>query len=258
METKFKVGDIVRIVSRNSAFFGHTGVITLIDAYATRLVFHVRIDCYPGDRGGTFYEENLIQVGVIDEQDKLTEKYASHDAKALAEAYTRYYKHKQIVTNYTSDFIVNVVFNDPATIVLWKDNTKTVVKACEDENFDPEKGLAMAIAKKALGNKGNYYETFKKWLPEEDKLTPYEMPRHSGKYPWGSKENLESMGRIITIDEVTPDDLTKIIDARLPFGLFYCKDGKKYIGVDNINGDAFTEEFKTKKACLEWLKTERD
>ena len=60
--------------------------------------------------------------------------------------------------------IKDVIFNDPATIVLWKDGTKTVVKA-EDEKFDPEKGLAMAISKRVMGNKGNYYETFKKWLP---------------------------------------------------------------------------------------------
>ena len=63
--------------------------------------------------------------------------------------------------------IKNVVFNPPATIVFWTDNSKTVVKA-ENEIFDPEKGLAMAIAKKALGNKGNYYETFKKWLPKTE------------------------------------------------------------------------------------------
>ena len=64
--------------------------------------------------------------------------------------------------------IKNVIFNDPATIVFWNDGTKTVVKA-ENEKFDPEKGLAMAISKKVLGNKGNYYEIFKKWLPKEDK-----------------------------------------------------------------------------------------
>lgn len=64
--------------------------------------------------------------------------------------------------------ITNVIFNDPATIVFWSDGTKTVVKA-DGEPFDPEKGLAMAIAKKSLGNKGNYYNEFKKWIPEEDK-----------------------------------------------------------------------------------------
>ena len=61
--------------------------------------------------------------------------------------------------------IKKVIFNNPATIVLWGDGTKTVVKCDEVYPFyDKEKGLAMCIAKKALGNKGNYYNTFKKWL----------------------------------------------------------------------------------------------
>lgn len=59
--------------------------------------------------------------------------------------------------------IKKVIFNEPATIVFWDDGTKTVVKA-EDEAFDKEKGLAMAISKKFLGNKGNYYNEFKKWV----------------------------------------------------------------------------------------------
>lgn len=63
--------------------------------------------------------------------------------------------------------IKNVKFNPPATIVFWTDNTKTVVK-CNGEDYDPEKGLAMCICKKMLGNKGNYYEVFKKWLPKRD------------------------------------------------------------------------------------------
>lgn len=61
--------------------------------------------------------------------------------------------------------IDKVIFNDPATIVMWADGTKTVVKAV-DEGFDPEKGLAMAITKKALGNEGNYYNTIKKYIDE--------------------------------------------------------------------------------------------
>lgn len=62
--------------------------------------------------------------------------------------------------------ITKVIFNDPATIVFWSDNTKTVVKCGDADIFDKEKGLAMAICKKAMGNKGNYYEEFKKWIPE--------------------------------------------------------------------------------------------
>ena len=77
--------------------------------------------------------------------------------------------HIERAKTYIQTDITKVIFNDPATIVFWKDGTKTVVK-CENETYDPEKGFAMAIAKKVLGNKGNYYETFKKWLPDVKKL----------------------------------------------------------------------------------------
>lgn len=59
--------------------------------------------------------------------------------------------------------IEKVIFNNPATIIFWVDGTKTVVKA-ENEDFDPEKGLAMAIAKKALGNKSSYFNKIKRWV----------------------------------------------------------------------------------------------
>jgi hypothetical protein len=64
--------------------------------------------------------------------------------------------------------INNVIFKDPATIVFWADGTKTVVKCQPGDTFNPETGLAMAIAKKALGNKGNYCNVFHEWLDKED------------------------------------------------------------------------------------------
>ena len=67
--------------------------------------------------------------------------------------------------------IKNVIFNDPATIVFWTDGTKTVVKCQDGDVFDPERGLALAISKKALGNKGNYCNELKKWLPNNNTTT---------------------------------------------------------------------------------------
>lgn len=64
--------------------------------------------------------------------------------------------------------IKNVIFNEKATVVFWTDGTKTVVRVLEGEKNDPEKGLAMAIVKKTFGNKGNYYDIFKQWLPKTD------------------------------------------------------------------------------------------
>lgn len=61
--------------------------------------------------------------------------------------------------------IVDVIFNDPATIVFWSDGTKTVVKTQDGECYDPEKGMAMAFCKKLMGdNKRDYYHTFLHYL----------------------------------------------------------------------------------------------
>ena len=64
--------------------------------------------------------------------------------------------------------IRDVIFSDPATVVFWDDNTKTVVKTRGGEKYDKEKGLAMAIVKKITGNTGNYYEIFKEWCCDEE------------------------------------------------------------------------------------------
>ena len=71
----------------------------------------------------------------------------------------------------TTPTITNVIFNPPATIVFWSDRTKTVVKCNYDyEDYDPEKGLAMAIAKKMIGdNKRAYYHTFLHWMKKWEK-----------------------------------------------------------------------------------------
>lgn len=72
--------------------------------------------------------------------------------------------------NRTIPKIKDVKFNGPATIVFWEDGTKTVVKCQNGDTFDPEKGLAMAIAKKALGNEDGYYsENIGKWVENYQK-----------------------------------------------------------------------------------------
>ena len=68
--------------------------------------------------------------------------------------------------------IKNVIFAPPATIVYWSDGSKTVVKCSEKDAFDPEKGLAMAIAKRCGGNKGSYYKEIQNWVEKSGKKYP--------------------------------------------------------------------------------------
>ena len=61
--------------------------------------------------------------------------------------------------------IKKVIFNDPATIVYWKDGTKTVVKVCEGETFSKWSGLALCYCKKMLCDNDTvkFHKLFKEW-----------------------------------------------------------------------------------------------
>jgi hypothetical protein len=69
--------------------------------------------------------------------------------------------------------IKKVYFNDPVTVVIWADGTKTIVRCQEGDVYSKETGLALCIAKKALGNKGNFNDVFHKWIPEEEETSDF-------------------------------------------------------------------------------------
>lgn len=77
-------------------------------------------------------------------------------------------KQDNICFGFMGPYIRKVIFNDPATIVLWSDDTKTVVKCGPDDIFDKEKGLAMAIVKKMAGNDSRFHKVFKQWCKPDE------------------------------------------------------------------------------------------
>lgn len=70
------------------------------------------------------------------------------------------------LSKFDKNEIKDVKYHNPATIVFWKDGTKTVVKCQKGDTYNPELGLAMCIIKKMCDNKGNYNDVFNKWLPK--------------------------------------------------------------------------------------------
>lgn len=79
--------------------------------------------------------------------------------------------------------IKDVKFSGPATIVFWTDGTKTVVKCRKGDKFDPEKGIAMACAKKLLGNEDGYHKEIAKYA--KTVKTPDEMRMELKRYCHG-------------------------------------------------------------------------
>lgn len=114
------------------------------------------------------YSTSDIEVNTIQRQ------YMTIEAEILPGAYfvtapkVELINAIQSIGTSPSTDIKDVIFNDPATIIIWEDGSKTVVKA-ENEEFDPEKGLAMAISKRMLGNRYDYYDIFKKYVGRYEK-----------------------------------------------------------------------------------------
>ena len=79
--------------------------------------------------------------------------YASQDVNATGELYRTF----QVTPE-------KVIFNDPATIVFWKDGTKTVVKCMEGDIYNSEVGLAMCVCKKVFDKK--YHKFFKYYMKD--------------------------------------------------------------------------------------------
>lgn len=106
---------------------------------------------------------NPVTIQSVDPLETILKKQVAEYIKNDIENTKEILKTMNSITITSRTSIEDVIFNDPATIVFWADGTKTVVKCQENDTFDPEVGLAMAIAKKVLGNKGNYCNTIKKW-----------------------------------------------------------------------------------------------
>lgn len=137
----------------------------MVQIYPNDLLLNIKEDFVADSLFAKFYS------GTIKERDKMTIKGKKADYmyidEVLGYAGSHYRSFELPSFNRCVPNIKDVIFNNPATIVIWEDGEKTVVKCQEGDIYDPEKGLAMAITKRALGNKGNYCEELKKWLPED-------------------------------------------------------------------------------------------
>lgn len=71
---------------------------------------------------------------------------------------------KKEETTMTAASIKNVIFNPRQRSCSGHDGSKTVVKCNAKEEFDPEKGMAMAIAKRCANNSDDFYKEIKKWV----------------------------------------------------------------------------------------------
>ena len=121
-----------------------------------------------------------IYKNYIDEDNNLTitcpsttQLYKTTTYKPKTHTVTVKYDPQSGGFTYSSDYnrsspkIKKVIFNPPATVIIWDTGEKTVVQTRGDEAFDPEKGFVMAYLKYLLGNDNTFNKEIHKWVKEE-------------------------------------------------------------------------------------------
>lgn len=56
------------------------------------------------------------------------------------------------------------------------------------------------------------------------------------------------------IQKVSPEFANAVIETREPRGMFWHTSEGRFVGIDNTDGEAWTEEFNSKEGCFAWLR----
>lgn len=119
-------------------------------------------------------------------------------------------------------YVKRVIISPPATIILWEDDTKTVCKCSEGDEFDVEKGIAMCFLKKMFGNPSQVRKFIDKCLKENS----VECSQHLIE---GKKAYTGNATKLI--EEVCMADYSKLTGF---FDLVFCKDCKYFNGSASV------------------------
>ena len=107
--------------------------------------------------------------------------------------------------------VKNCYFSDDRTIVLWDDGTKTVVQCQPGDQFDPEKGIFAAIAKRAYGNTGKFNDVMR----TANDMGEYNFIKEMAKNPDAMTKLIEDLFYgLANSDE--EDDKDDVCDKSLP------------------------------------------
>ena len=71
--------------------------------------------------------------------------------------------------------VKKVIFNEPKTIVIWADGSKTIASCGEGDEFDPYAGFCAAVTKKVFGSTSAVKKILTPFMPEPP-MPDFSMP----------------------------------------------------------------------------------
>lgn len=150
------IGDRVRLknVDHDHFLFGKIGRLLSVTsgfcAIPTATVaFDFGGDCYDGAPSERNFDIPVTELVRVPDQDEI-HKY-----------FEKAFKERTDMKNRIPE-IKKVIYSGNKTIVLWADNTKTIVSCREGETFDQYMGFCAAVTKKLFGSTSHIKKTIEK------------------------------------------------------------------------------------------------
>ena len=110
--------------------------------------------------------EHEVRLYFVHFGEKNEERIASSTSTPLSISYL---DHISLAADRHVLTIKKVIYNDPATIILWKDGSKTVVKCQEGDIYNPTTGFLMCYVKKLFGNSSRRLnDLLKEWEVKDE------------------------------------------------------------------------------------------
>lgn len=94
----------------------------------------------------------------------LVKSFREAEARMEKEAKEKELREKQVKNKRLRRMVKKVVLNDPYTIIIWNDGTKTVTKCHKLDSYDPEKGILACMAKKLYENTNLFNEIIQEYV----------------------------------------------------------------------------------------------
>lgn len=145
-EPKYKIGDAVYYYLANCNTYNYIGSITQVD------------DAFDMDDGSDSFCRRVYIYKIKDKWIKeqlIRGKVA--DSKYERVFMDLFTMSRERRTPQSFPEIQDVIYHEPATIILFKDGTKSVVKVSGDDVFDKDTGFLLALLKRIINNKDYDY-----------------------------------------------------------------------------------------------------
>lgn len=107
-----------------------------------------------------------------------------------------------------------VIFNPPATIVYWKDGTKTVAR-CDNDEFSEEFGFAMACMRKIFGTrnafKAQFKDAYRPYLKKKKEKKPVDDTPVAAVLPDSNKSDAAPVSLNKMLRDLAGDDSVGVV-----------------------------------------------